>query len=512
MREKLQFIRNVSTSWISLALNVVVGIFLSPFILHRLGDTAFGIWVLIFSITGYYGLFDLGIRASVVRFVSQAVATNDRESLNRIISTSLFGYGIIGLVCIPLTLVLSSNISTLFQVPEAFHQTARWLMLICGTSMALSFPLGIVGGFLEGLQRFDILNWTNCVSTLTRAFLVVLALNHGLGLVTVAAITVITPLIASTVRGAIALRLCPVSLRFRYVSRSTLREIGSYGGLTFLILVAGRLKFQTDEIIIGSMLSAAAITYFNIGARVVDYAGEFVTSMAQVFIPMSSHSEAIGSLERLHKILLIGNRLCALCIFPISAFVIVLGPSIIEVWVGAKYIAPSYPVLVILTIATTLMYAQSASTRVLVGIGSHGTWATVTVLEGIANVILSMLLVRPFGIVGDAWGTTIPLLCTMLFFMPRHVCRRLGVSLGTHLRESYALPLVLCIPMVATMLLLKRWFVPHSFLQLALHFLTAALLYSAGLLWAFRSRRLTTLRLHRMGVNMEPAPLAGAAD
>jgi O-antigen/teichoic acid export membrane protein len=65
-----EIFKNVGSSWFSLGVSILVGVFLSPFILHRLGDTAFGIWVLIFSVTGYYGLFDLGIRSSVIRYVS----------------------------------------------------------------------------------------------------------------------------------------------------------------------------------------------------------------------------------------------------------------------------------------------------------------------------------------------------------------------------------------------------------------------------------------------------------
>src|SRR5271168_3272126 len=94
--EKRQILKNVGSSWSGLAVNVAVGIFLSPFILHRLGDAAFGIWILIFSVTGYYGLFDLGIRSSVVRFVSKFSATNDAENLARVINTSLFAYSAIG--------------------------------------------------------------------------------------------------------------------------------------------------------------------------------------------------------------------------------------------------------------------------------------------------------------------------------------------------------------------------------------------------------------------------------
>src|ERR1019366_87489 len=79
--EKKQILKNVGSSWSALAVNVLVGIFLSPFILHRLGDAAFGVWVLIFSVTGYYGLFYLGIRSSIIRYVSKYTATGENGKL-----------------------------------------------------------------------------------------------------------------------------------------------------------------------------------------------------------------------------------------------------------------------------------------------------------------------------------------------------------------------------------------------------------------------------------------------
>src|SRR5260370_37755015 len=85
--EKRQILKNVGSSWSALAVNVMVGIFLSPFILHHLGDAAFGIWVLIFSVTGYYGLFDLSIRSSIVRYVSQYTATDDQANLTQVVNT-----------------------------------------------------------------------------------------------------------------------------------------------------------------------------------------------------------------------------------------------------------------------------------------------------------------------------------------------------------------------------------------------------------------------------------------
>ena len=488
--EKGQIIKNISSSWFSLGINIVTGIFLSPFILHHLGDTAFGVWVLIFSVTGYYGLFDLGIRSSVVRYVSKFTATDENEELAKVVNTSLFSYSCIGLASMVVTLVLCFYVEHVFaKIPSEMIPTARWLLLMVGGSVALGFPLGVFNGFLEGLQRFYILNWSNVIATLLRTVLIVVVLNRGYGLIMVAFITIVLPMIASLIRAVIAMQLRPVPLGAKYVDRATFRRIANYSSYTFLIMVAGRLKFKTDEIVIGTMISAAAVTYFNIGNRIVDYAGQVVTTLAQVFVPMSSQSEAKGDMNRLRKIFVVGNRVCAFIIFPICATLIILGKSVIQVWMGKKYVETSYPVLVIMIIACTLWWSQSASGRVLFGMSKHGTWAKITLIEGVSNLILSILLVRPFGIIGDAFGTAIPLACSTIFFMPRHVSNLLHIRLRTYLREAYMLPFLLTIPLVAVLLLMKQWFVPHNYPELGLQLLIGGAVYAAGLLWAYLSNR-----------------------
>jgi len=487
--EKTQILKNVGSSWSALATNVGVGIFLSPFILHRLGDAAYGIWVLIFSITGYYGLFDLGIRSSIIRYVSKYTATGDGEKLTRFVSTALLSYTGIGLVSMALTASLSSSVEHLFRIPPELHSQARLLLLIVGASVSLGFPLGVFGGMLEGLQRFYILNWTSIGSTLLRAALIVYFLNRGSGLVTVALITVALPVLSSILRGIIALRLCPVSLGIRHIDKESFRNMATYGGTTFLVIVAGRLRFRTDELVLGGMMSTVAITYFSIGARIVDYAQEFVSSLAQIFVPMSSQSEAKGDLDRLRKVYIAGNRVCALLILPITIMLIVLGKHVIRIWVGARYIPHSYPVLVVLIIPFTLMLMQAASGRVLFGVGKHQSLAKVTLLEGIANLILSIALVPRLGVVGDALGTAVPLSCTFLLFMPRHLKKQLGVPVSSFVRQAYSLPLLLNLPFLGVVWLANRFFTPRNLTQLVMEIGAAFLIYGVGVLWAYKTGR-----------------------
>ncbi len=487
--EKARLLKNVGSSWFSLAINMAVGVFLSPFIIHRLGDTAYGIWVLIFSFTGYYGLFDLGIRSSIVRYVSKFAATGENEEISKLISTSFFTYTCIGAATMLVTITISIFLNKIFHIPDEFRSSARLLLLMVGGAIALGFPLGVFGGVLEGLQKFYILNWTSITSAIIRALLIVFFLERGYGLLTAAAITVTLPLLSAGFRATVALRALPVSLKLEYVNRTTFREMAGYSGITLMIIMAAKLRFQTDEIVIGTALSAAAITYFSIGARIVDYATDIVNSLAQLFVPMSSQSDASGNINRLRKIFVAGNRACAFTILPISATLIILGKSVIEVWVGRKYIEQSYPVLLILIVPCTLMLAQAASGRILLGMGRHKTLAIVSLVEGISNLLLSILLVRPYGIIGDAVGTAIPLTCTMVFFMPRHLCGKLGLRVNTFLQQAYSLPVILCIPMVAVLLLLHRWFIPHTRLQLGTQVFAAGLTYGIGMLWAFLTNK-----------------------
>src|SRR6202167_6573340 len=113
----IRALKNVASSWGGLAVNIAVGFFLSPFVLHHLGDDAFGLWILIFSLTGYYGIFDFGIRSSLIRYVSKFQATGDREHLARLINISLFVYTCLGLGLMVPTVLGSFYVDRFFHVP-----------------------------------------------------------------------------------------------------------------------------------------------------------------------------------------------------------------------------------------------------------------------------------------------------------------------------------------------------------------------------------------------------------
>ena len=81
----------------------------------------------------------------------------------------------------------------------------------------------------------------------------------------------------------------------------------------------------------------------------------------------------------------------------------------------------------------------------------------------------------------------------MLFFLPGHLCRLLGIRLRTYVMEAFLLPLGLCIPLVVSLLGMRYWFLAHNYVQLLIQLIAGSAVYGAGLLWAIWTRRIWNL-------------------
>src|SRR5690242_1045357 len=103
-------LRNIASNWGAFAFSAVVNFFLSPIVVHKLGDAAYGAWALLVALAGYLGLLDLGVRSAVTRFVAKLQASADHEEASRIASAALAIFSIAGVVAISIACVLAALI------------------------------------------------------------------------------------------------------------------------------------------------------------------------------------------------------------------------------------------------------------------------------------------------------------------------------------------------------------------------------------------------------------------
>ena len=110
--------RNIFSNWANLAVSIGIGFFMMPFLVSRLGDTLYGIWMLVVSLVGYGSLLDFGVRSSIVKYVSQHHATGDQDALRRLFATTLAVYTIIGVIVLSLTGGAALFLQTCFASPR----------------------------------------------------------------------------------------------------------------------------------------------------------------------------------------------------------------------------------------------------------------------------------------------------------------------------------------------------------------------------------------------------------
>ncbi|HUK92196.1 MAG TPA: hypothetical protein VLZ81_17480, partial [Blastocatellia bacterium] len=99
-----RIINNVLMNWLAFAVTLLSGFLMSPFLVRHLGDSVYGVWVLIGSLAGYLGLLDLGVTTSIVKYVADHRAHGNQESMNRVVSGGLAIYSVVGLISLAVSL------------------------------------------------------------------------------------------------------------------------------------------------------------------------------------------------------------------------------------------------------------------------------------------------------------------------------------------------------------------------------------------------------------------------
>ena len=478
--------RNVLFNWLGTIANMAVGFFLSPFILHRLGDVAFGVFVLANSVVAYLGLLDLGMQSSVLRFVSKGHTKGDHEGASEAISAALW----VRLQVSALALLLSAGIALvfphIFKVPADLANDARKAILLIGVVTAISMSVGVVGGVISALNRYDLQNYVNLTQTAIRVVGVVFVLRSGHGIVGIALSEFVATVVGNVLLVWIARRLYPeLRIQLKKPKRETLRQIWSYSFYAFLTTIAVQLVYQTDNLVVGAFVSASAVTFFAIANNLCRYATQIVSSMGGTFVPAASTYEAAGDSASLLMLYKNGTRATLMISLPILITFIVRGPTFIGLWMGPEYAHSSGIVLIILSIALFFSYANRTAGAIAFGVEKHKTTALWSIGEGVANLALSILLVHWYGIYGVAIGTMVPSLFVQVILWPRYISKLVGLSSFEVISQIWGPMLLASIPFAIASYAISILFPAHSlavfFLQvlatLPIFFLTVALVF-----------------------------------
>jgi O-antigen/teichoic acid export membrane protein len=474
------YVRNAAANWMAFLFVAVVTFFLSPFIVHHLGDTAYGVWALLAALVGYLGLLDFGVRGAVTRYVAHHHAANDSESCSSIVSAGLAMYGMLGSLVIVIAVVIAYLSPFLFNIPEAYVDDTRIVLIVGGVTMAVTMLGAVFGGIIAGLQRFDISSGIEVAVTTIRAAAIVTALSQGYGLVSLATIHLAGSLLSGLTAWVIARRLYPdLRIRFRVPLRAHMRTILSFSVYLSAIHVFGVLIYYTDVVVISVFLPISVVTFYAIAGNLCDNARQVAMALSALVTPRVSALTSTGSKAVGGEILGVA-RAATLVTAPIAAIFLIRGESFINLWMGPEYGPASGEVLRILAFVTLLSGARSVAVASIIGANKHRALVPAYAAEALCNLVLSVLLVRPMGLVGVALAALIPSLIVSLGYLPSCLARSTGTRVGLFYKNGWLLPMLACVPFALLNALLEQYLPAANLAIFFLQILLTLPLVAAG--------------------------------
>ncbi|MCB9882972.1 MAG: oligosaccharide flippase family protein [Planctomycetes bacterium] len=448
--------RNALWGQAQCGINILVAFFLTPYLIHTLGEAAFGLQVLALQVLQFCQFLSGGLGIAYVRLAAVHHARGEHDRVHHLLGTAFTLTLLSTAVLMGCAGLVAWRADVLFDLDPEAANVARVVLLVGALGMmgtTLLGPWESPGFFLQRLHLDHLAKIVTWIATagLTVAWFRLVQPS----VIAWVAIAATCTLIARLVFVVLPLRRAYPGLRIRphWDSWNVTRSILGLGLFTFLGSLVHLLYYATDAILICNLdeLGASEVAAYNLGARWDPMVRNVLVAWIAAMAPTLVQRFATGDEEGFREQLLRGTRIAlALALLPCVTMVAFARPFLHH-WVGERFVERSGPVLVLLLAALFFAVPAMMAYQGLLARGKVKGVIVFALVCGVANVILSVVFVRVFhlGLLGVALGTAVTLLARNVFYTPWVSCRAAELPFGRYLREGWAPALIAGLPLAA---------------------------------------------------------------
>ena len=427
MSRTRRFVSGISFGYASQVLTTLVGLWLVPFLLHRVGQHDYGLWLMGTQLMFYLALLDLGVVALLPRETALITGRVDNSGRAEALTEMI---GQTARLALWQTLVIALGAVIVWLLIPTAWGSLRWPLGIVLLGFVLVFPLRVLQGVLYGLQELAFLAKAQICTWLVSTGLTIGLIFAGLGLYAlaigwVAAQVLIIPILWYRLRerypGVLPARLPSLSWK-------TARGRLTHGLWISTSQMAQVLLFGTDILIIGKLLGPAAVVPYACTGKLISVLVNQPQLLLQAAAPALTEMRAGETRDRVLRVCIALGQAMLIIGGAIVCVVLVVNQSFVEWWVGRELYGGFW--LTTLFLANMLLRQWNLTIRCTLycfGLDRH---LTLTLLfDGIISAGLILLLVPLFGLTGGMIGSIIGVVLIGLPCNLVALARETGVSI-----------------------------------------------------------------------------------
>lgn len=419
-----------------------------PALVQALGPERFGLLTMIWAVTSYFSLFDLGLGRALTQQLAIILDQKLDTEVGPLCGTALLLMSAIGVLGGALMIGLAPlGVDLIKELPN--HSEAVNATLVMGLVVPIIVLTAGLRGMLEACHSFEVINFIRIpmgLWTFLGPWLVVEFLEADLVLITVALAS--GRLLAAFVHAWATWILLP-QLRGRlWPQRSWLFPLLNSGGWLTLSNVVSPFMGYVDRFVVGAAISSAAVAYYATPQEIVTKLWIVPGALTAVLFPAFAAQVAKqnGSSWRLY------DRAVALLfvvLLPVTVSLALFSNELLSAWLGPVFAQESSVILQIFSLGILINCLAHVPLTWLHGAGYFKTPALLHCLELPLFLLALWIFSTYWGLKGVAlaWLLRMVIDAISLFLLVQR--KRLREQ---NLKETPRLRTWICFALLATLL------------------------------------------------------------
>ncbi len=400
-------------NYLSIFLNNLVGLALTPFILKSLGKDQYGIYLTIGALIGTMSLFDFGLNNTIIRFVAKYRAEKNRKEEENFLATVMLIYGVISILVVVTGLIFYDYFDLYFtKMNQEQIKIAKAMFAILIFNLAIKLPGDAFTGICIAYEQFVFPKSINIFRYILRSTTVVCVLLMGGDAISIVVVDTIFNIVVISVTIFFVFKKLKIKFKLHFLQKSFIKEILKYSIWVFVFSLVGIFQWKAGHWVLGRTSTPDVLTIYGIGITLGTYYGAFSTAISGVFLPKATQmSVGNASGEELTDMMIKIGRLSFIVLMYILIAFGLYGQQFVSLWVGKTLgIDGSYDawlIALIIMIVYTLPLVQNFGNSILEAKNKLSFKAILYLSFMLLGTIYGAFLAKSYGAIGMILGSII---------------------------------------------------------------------------------------------------------
>ena len=449
-------------NYISIVVRLVTSFLLTPFIISSLGVEEYGLFMLSSSVIAWLALTDLGLGATVSKYVVTYRAKGEVEQQAHFLGQSILLFFLIALITLLAGIICFFNLDALFpKLSSAQHETLEILFLLTLGNMILAIPLRPLGCVPGAYQKFVVPGIVSLCCSLLNTGLTVALLFLGYKAIGLTALAVGMGILNLLWGLFYTLHILKAKVKFSRPDWPLYRGMFGFSLWIFLVQIMDILYWQAGSPILANVSGTVAVSVFALGISFASYFMTAASAIYSVLSPKMMHMVALdASKEDLTNVMIRAGRLQLFLLSMILLGFTFLGQDFLHLWVGTSMgdnVATVWLGALIVLLPLVIPLTQNTGIAILLALNLFKGRAIILFYSSLVCVILGYVLSLFFGPIGMFIGTAVSLIFGQVVMINIYYKRKAGLLIGTFFHRAY-LPIILPTLVLAGV----GWLIDHS--------------------------------------------------